>query len=170
MSVIAEEFMHLRQVVAAALLSAASLGSLPSSAGTATSGAEERLKALAEARSKWARAKPKFGYDLTISVNCMCATSGDYVLHVRGDQVVRLERTDENNPPPDFTRNVLKDYTVDGLFRKIEAAITSGAETVNVLYEFNYGYPSAIQIDRRADTSDDEQQLTARMSIPRDAE
>lgn len=162
--------MNYRGCAATFFLSVAALGGEPSSSTLANSGTKAQLEALAEAKAKWARHKPKFGYDLAIQVRCFCVTMGEYVLHVQGDQVVRIDRTDEKKSPPDFVRAALANYTVDGLFARIETELNSGAETVNAIYDLISGFPIAIQIDRSVDTDDDELEMTARMRIPPEAE
>ena len=100
---------------------------------------EDPLAELGDRRAQWERTGPS-SYTWALEMRCVCAIDGPIQLSV-------IDR--QPNP-----RQVLGVQTVEQLFDIIEQS--GGADSLQVAYHPDLGYPIEIRIDRYFDGSDDE--------------
>jgi len=94
-------------------------------------------------------------YNYVVSNDCFCVLGGVPVeVSVRNGQVVSVVYVSTGAPlAPDLASLY---HDVDGLFDLIDDAIQQRAHRVDAVYDSQYGYPSNVFIDYRANTADEE--------------
>jgi hypothetical protein len=127
-------------------------------------------EALAEARKQWqARVPEMAGYELSLEVSCYCTHAGHYRLRVKPGQRNELIPDHPFTLVPEHLLDIVRGYDVDGLFQVVDTGLNEGDARVDVIYDQDYGYPIALQLDGDAKMSDDELQIIARLTtFPRE--
>ena len=111
------------------------------------------------------------GYELNLEVRCYCTQAGHYRLRVRPGQPNELIPDGPVDMIPEHLLAIVRGYDVEGLFHEVETGIDEKDARVDVIYDHDYGYPIAMQLDHDAQMHDDELQILATLtSLPREAQ
>ena len=107
------------------------------------------------ARHRWAQQHPA-SYSLTVANWCYClpASTGPVVVVVRAGQVESRHYVSSGDPVPSAYAEHFP--TVEGLFTRIDDALSRHPATLEVDYDPNLGYPTRIAIDFDLRMADDE--------------
>lgn len=118
------------------------------------------LQHLQAAQSLWQQKQPEH-YAYTLKRSCFCAPDYTKPVEIRVYRGVVQQATilPEGRPlPPDRKTDAI---TVDGLFKIVQDAINSKAESIDVKYDPQFGFPTAINIDQSRMIADEEMSLSA---------
>ncbi len=99
-------------------------------------------------------------YRFELNISCFCAFRDQMPLtiEVKDGQIVHMAAVDgtlvlDTDPNYQF---YAPHATIDLLFAEIDAAVSEGADTVNVTYDATYGFPVEIAIDFSQEMADEE--------------
>jgi uncharacterized protein DUF6174 len=112
---------------------------------------------LEDARRTWSR-QGITSYRFTVNVLCFCISRGPFAVVVERGSVTSV--TDPATGEP-RTPDAFVPLTVEALFAKVEDAIESDADEIDVRYHATLGYPEEIAIDFIERAIDDEVTYTA---------
>lgn len=115
---------------------------------------------LQGAQALWKQKQPAH-YAYTLQRSCFCPPEFNKPIEVRVFRGLVQQATllPEGKPlPADRKQDAL---TVEGLFKIIQDALDSNAESVNVKYDPQFGFPTSISIDRSRMIADEEINLSA---------
>jgi len=119
------------------------------------------LRALAQARERWARTAPA-AYQITVSRGCYCLLDATRpVIVVVRDGQVESRRYEDTGVA--VVAELAGYYpTVEGMFDLIEAAIARGAVQVEASFDATRGFPIEIALDESATMVDDDLRVSTR--------
>ena len=121
---------------------------------------EEIQKQLTAAQQRWQQNEPEY-YRYNYNLGCFCGVSGLYdVSVVNGDFILATDLITQE--PDNHLSEQFKPflYSVEDSFRLIQQAINDDAYTLEVSFDSQYGYPTAINIDGDLNIADDELNLS----------
>lgn len=117
-------------------------------------------KQLTVAQQLWQQNEPEY-YRYNYNLGCFCGVSGLYDVSVINGEFI-LARSLITQEVDNHLSEQLKPflYSVDDSFRLIQQAINDEAYTLEVSFDSEYGYPTAITIDGDLNIADDELSLS----------
>ena len=113
------------------------------------------LQQLQTAQALWQQKQPEH-YAFTLKRSCFCPPEFNKPIEVRVYRGVIQQATllPDGKPLPADRKNDA--MTVEDLFKMIQDAIAGKAESVEVKYDAQYGFPTSISIDRSRMIADEE--------------
>lgn len=110
---------------------------------------------LDAAKAKWeAEGGETYEYRFSNACECLPATSGPIIITVIDDEVTDVRRPiDAADLPP---RDGGPTPTISELFETIQSAIDEEADSITVVYDEEFGYPTEITIDWDSELADEE--------------
>lgn len=119
--------------------------------------------ALQAARRRW-EAQGFTSYEFRLTQLCFChpAVVRPYIIRVHDGAVINVRDAETGAAPPAFYRA----RTVPELFGVIDDALDRDADSLDVEYHAQFGYPTLITIDYETQVADDELGLRAEALVP----
>ncbi|SJM90309.1 exported hypothetical protein [Crenothrix polyspora] len=123
-------------------------------------------KQLQAAEKKWQQNQPTH-YIYTLQRTCFCPREYNNPIEIRvlNGVVQKAMLPREGTPLPSVRMD--EALTINNLFDVIHKAIDKKAASIDVKYDWRYGYPSSIAIDWEKMMADEETYFTARGLRPR---
>jgi Family of unknown function (DUF6174) len=122
--------------------------------------------ALLEAnRARW-RELQVDDYEFEFQQFCFCPEDAirEVAVVVQDGEIASLRYTDDGATADE---SLFQLATVEALFDEIATALLQGAELVQVTYDPDSGYPTAVEIDNSSTIADEERQFTiTRLMLP----
>lgn len=123
-------------------------------------------KQLQAAEEKWQQNRPRH-YIYTLQRTCFCPREYNNPIEIRvlNGVVQKAMLPREGSPLPSVRMD--EALTINNLFDIIHKAVDKKAASIDVKYDWRYGYPSSIAIDWDKMMADEETYFTARGLRPR---
>jgi hypothetical protein len=127
-------------------------------------GTDDLSRAQSELDRNWDRfeSAAPLSYSYTVRVNCECPSeiTRPVVVYVDRGSIEYQFYEDDGRPVPLSISNSFP--SVEQLFDAIQDGIDRRADTIDVQYDFTYGYPTSVYIDYDRRVSDEELSLATR--------
>lgn len=114
-------------------------------------------------RTIW-RAHQIDSYSVEVRRMCFCGWVGWVTITVEQGEIVSKEPLED---PPEYADFLKYVPDIDGLFEIIVEAEERDADTIDVEWDAQYGFPSEVFIDYEENTADEEQAFAVRRFEPR---
>lgn len=125
-----------------------------SNAGEARTAPPETLE---EARQRWQESQI-VNYVVTAQMSCYCPQELVQPIRLEVEEGAVVSSEGLKQPLENFAPEDAQRLTVEGLFQFIEEASSREAETLEVAYDVDYGFPRSINYDGHKMIADDERQ------------
>jgi hypothetical protein len=100
------------------------------------------------------QAIPHYRFDLKVGCNCPWYSMMPLAVEVKNGEILSMVASNGGDITP-YADTFRPHGTIEGLFDRVDSAISSGANKLAIQYDARYGFPNSIIIDQSRFMTDD---------------